>query len=197
MQILRFKHYLAEVKRLKYEYSSTQINLPEELSKRIIKWGKKSIPNEDVFRDPSDPSFGREDEIHVTVLYGLHDTQPDEIREFLAKEAPIEVRLGDVTIFKSNDKFDVVKVDVFGPDLHRLNRSLRSNFRYTTNFPMYKPHVTIAYVRKGRADQFSGADVFKGEGFVANEIQFSSRNGDKTSIHLGVPKSQVAKGVEG
>lgn len=186
---LQFRRYIAEMRKSSYEFSSTQANLPKQLASRIIKWGRTHIPNSDIFRDPSDPSFGRESEMHVTILYGLHDSQPTEIAEFLESQEPFEVRLGDVTLFENHDKFDVVKLDASGTGLFKLNRLLRSNFHYTNRFPEYKPHVTIAYVRKDTSGSLAKDDTFKGEKFLVEEIKFSSKNGSAHTIPLKGRKS--------
>ena len=62
-----------------YDYSSTQIELPKKISDRIIKWGKKEIIDNNLFID-SDGTKGREDDIHVTVKYGLHTTNVEEVK---------------------------------------------------------------------------------------------------------------------
>jgi 2'-5' RNA ligase len=172
------------MKKPRHEYSSTQVNLPKDFAAKIIRWGKEHVPQEDVFRDPNDPSFGRETEIHVTVLYGLIDSSPDEVREFVAGQEQFDVTLGKVNVFDTHGQFDVVKIDAQGEGLFKLNKLLKSNFRYSSNFPTYRPHVTIAYTRKGKGGAHSGDDSFVGEKFHVEEIVFSSRNGSKHLLPL-------------
>lgn len=180
---LEFKHYMTEARR-RYEYSSTQANLPSKLAEKIIRWGKNNIPHEDIFRDPADASFGRETEMHVTLLYGLLDSSPDEFREFFADHPPFEVSLGKISVFDTNPQFDVVKIEAKGDGLIKMNRLLRSNFRYHAKFPTYRPHVTIAYTRKGKGSEYAGDDAFDGQTFDVKEIVFSSRNGSKFVLPL-------------
>lgn len=171
----------------RYEYSSTQINLPPNLTSRIIRWGKDSIPEDQVYKVFNEPGYGREGEIHVTVLYGLHETSPDRLRDILNTQDLFHVRLGKVTSFTNPDKFDVVKVDVESPELHQLNTLLRTKFHYTSNFPVYRPHVTIAYVKKGLK---VSSDVFEGMEFTVGKLKFSSRSGAKYELPLkGKPAS--------
>lgn len=169
---------------LKHDLSSTQINLPEHLATKIIAWGRK-IPNEDIFKDPDRPSFGREDEIHITVLYGLHSASPAETRYALSGTKSFTVELGTVSLFSDAEKpFDVVKISVKCPELHKLNKKIRSEVEYTNKYDDYQPHVTVAYVKKGRGWKYSGDKTFDGKLFEADHVLFSPKNGSKTRIAL-------------
>lgn len=168
---------------VKYSFSSVQVNLPKSLADEIIAWGKRTIPDNEIFKDPTDPGFGREDEMHVTVLYGLHSDSSEETRRIVSKQQPFTVELGNVGIF-SNDKFDVIKVNVQSPELHKLNKRLTDQVTYTNKFKEYRPHVTIAYVKKGKGWKYNGIDDFDGKLFEADHVYFSSRSGKKTKISL-------------
>jgi len=169
---------------VKYSFSSVQINLPKDLSKKIIAWGKQHIPDEVVFRDPENPSFGRENEIHITVLYGLHSKVSKDTRMIVKDVKPFTIELGKISIFDHSDLFDVVKIEVHSPALHKLNKKLCDNVSYTSKYKTYKPHVTIAYVKHGKGKDYVGKTPFKGETFEANHVVFSSREGSKERIKL-------------
>jgi len=182
-----WERFWGEKTQVKYDFSSTQVNLPTRISNRIIAWGKEQIADEDVYEVGE--KFGREDEIHVTVLYGLHDEEPDGTREVVEKERPIVLELGEVTAFTNNPKFDVIKITVISPDLRRINKRLKESLEFTSDYPKYQPHCTIAYVKKGTADQYTGMAPFKGEKIKLDHLVFSSKNGEKTRIRLkGTPK---------
>jgi len=166
------------------DYSSVQFNLPDKIAKDIIQWGKDNIPDEDLFKDPDDPTFGRELEIHTTVLYGIHNESPQQTQELTKKQPEFEIELGKVNLFTNNDKFDVVKIEVISGELRKLNQKLRDNVKYTATHPGYKPHVTIAYTKKETAWKHTGEKDFTGEKMTADEIIFSSKNGTKTTIPL-------------
>jgi len=170
-----------EKKNTNYDFSSTQVNLPSNLSDKILSWGKNNIPD-DVLYDRK--GFGREDEIHATVLFGLHDMQPNAVEKILQDAKPIKLELGKISLF-SSDEYDVVKINVKSPDLHRLNTKLKSSLEYTSTHPGYKPHVTIAYVKKGEGKKYDGNKTFDGDDATIDEVIFSSKNGTKTKIRLG------------
>jgi hypothetical protein len=92
-----------------YDYSSTQFNLPDQIAKKIIDWGKKNIPDENLYHD-EDGGKGREDECHCTLLYGIHAEESPAILDLVKK--PITVELDEVNKF-DNDSYDVIKVKVY------------------------------------------------------------------------------------
>lgn len=177
---------MVEKNQVRYDFSSTQVNLPTRISNKIIAWGKKKIDDEDVYQVRE--KFGREDEIHVTVLYGLHDEKPDAVRTLVEMESPIELELGEVTAFTTNPSFDVVKLTAISPDLRRIHNKLKENLEFTSDYPKYQPHCTIAYVKSGTAANYIGEAPFQGEKITLDHIIFSSKNGEKTRIKLkGTP----------
>jgi len=170
---------LIEKKNGDHDFSSAHALLPADLAKSVIDWGKENIPDKDVNNE-----FGREDEPHVTVLYGLHDLYPDGVRDFLNNEKSFEIKLGKISAFTNNLDFDVIKIDVDdNEDLHRINKLLRQNFKYTSRFQVYKPHITIAYVKKGKGDDLKKSPL-EGKSFKVSDIIFSSSNKTKTKIKL-------------
>jgi 2'-5' RNA ligase len=169
---------------VKYSFSSVQVNLPHDLAQEIIKWGKAHIPEHQLFTDKTQGHLGREDEIHMTVLYGLHSESPVQTKELVAKTPPFPIHLAKIGIFSTNDEFDVVKINIEGDELKDLNARLAKNCQHTNRHGAYRPHVTIAYVKKGTAWKFDGNADFEGRSFLADQLIFSSRNGKKDRISL-------------
>lgn len=166
-----------------HDFSSVQVDFPEGISRQIVRFGKDLIDDGDIYK--SDGEYGREDEVHVTVLYGLHDRLPDKVREILKDEDPITLRLGSTSVFNNNPEFDVVKLGIESDDLHRINSKLCRNCEYTNDYPKYQPHCTLAYVKKGTGKKYSGNDSFKGKELRFGSVIFSSKTGKKTRISLG------------
>lgn len=171
-----WKQFLEE--KAAHEFSSTQVNLPEPLAGQIRRWGHQFIADEDV-----DTEEGREDEIHVTVLFGLHTNEPDEVKKALKGVGPIELTLGKTSIFECED-YDVVKLDVESDDLHRLNKKLSDCCEHTQTHPTYKPHCTISYVKKGCGKKYVGNDKFAGTKIEIDEVLFSNKERIKKAIKL-------------
>lgn len=166
-----------------HKFSSTQANLPKDVADEITAFGRR-IPDRDLADD------GRETEPHITLKYGLHGWDPKIAEQALAGEGPIRVKLGKVSLFE-NDDFDVVKVDVESPGLHRLNQKMAEAHPNTENHPTYEPHATIAYVRKGRGAKYANSSFLEGHTITLDRITFSGRDGKRVEIPLSGKKSSA------
>lgn len=167
---------------VRYDYSSVHVDVPKPLADEIVDWGRTHVTDEDIYVTQRDPTFGREDEIHITILYGLHAEQPDVVRELLQKHGPVKVRLGKVGVFTNPFKFDVVMIEAVSDELKMLNETLTQNVRHTNKYGVYRPHVTIAYVKKGKGWQFNKWNIWEGKEFTCDYAVFSSKNGFKEKI---------------
>ena len=167
---------------VEYGFCSTQVDLPENLANKVMSWGM-GIPEVELYVE-DDGGCGRENEIHVTLLYGLTEDKPEKVKKMLYGVRPFEVTLGSITAFLDSDKHDVLKIDVDSPVLQRLHYILEDNLPNKNSYPTYHPHITIAYLKKGEAEKYIGMDDFRGITFIADEIVFSSRNGDKIPLSL-------------
>lgn len=172
------------MKNVKYDHSSVHIDVPKELANDIIKWGREKVTDNDIFVMPRDPGLGREDEIHITVLYGLHSDKPNDVERLVKDQGPIKVRLGKVEVFTNPEKYDVVMIHVISHDLRKINRLLRDNVSFTNKYTHYRPHVTIAYVKKGKGWKFRGTDIWEGKEFECDTLTYSSTDGTKYKIAL-------------
>lgn len=177
--MLTWKQFLLE--KQEHEFSSTQVNLPETLAAQICQWNHDLIPNSDLYINGDD--YGREDEFHVTVLFGLHANNADGVKKVLLGEKPIKLTLGSTSIFEG-DKYDVVKVSVESNDLCRLNKILRKSCEHTQTHPKYIPHCTLAYVKRGLGKKYVGDDKFAGTKVEIDEVLFSNKRREKTRIAL-------------
>lgn len=135
---------------------------------------------------------GVETEPHVTVRYGLHDSDPAGVRPIVANHPPIAGKLGRVGCFygaESGKPYDVLFVGVDSPGLHRLNAAL-ATLPHTDTHPGYKPHATLAYVKAGLGAKYRTAMGGVSESFVAPSVEFSNPDKQKETIPL---RSGVAK----
>lgn len=165
--------------KLAYEFSSLQCNLPDEIAEEIFEWGLRNIPDQNMAADGRQPR----DDIHVTVKYGIHITDPMVVRELLINQKPIKMKLGKVSLFESDD-YDVVKLGVTSTQLHQLNKTISNNLEVTDTFPDYNPHVTIAYVKKGLGRLYDGRDDFEGRDIILDNATFSGKDNRKTVLQF-------------
>lgn len=152
------------------KFSSTQFDLPANIAALLLDESSK-VPDEELTDD------GREIHPHVTVKYGLHTDDPDAVRRLIEGFGPVEIEIGDTSIFQA-DKYDVVKIDVHSGQLHALNKLISDSIECTDTHPEYKPHLTIAYVKPGDGEKYVGRNSLSGMRFVAEWLTFSGTDPD-------------------
>lgn len=118
----------------------------------------KTIDENDIYTEDDDNSYGLETEPHITLLYGLHDEVTiDDIKEKLKG-----IKFGDCIVYNAslfeNPKYDVLKFDVrnpikYGSFLHSANKRLKE-LPFTSDYPDYHPHMTIAYLKGGSGKKY-------------------------------------------
>lgn len=139
------------------------------------------IKEEDLYTEEEDSSYGREDEPHVTILYGLHDDIEDkDIEKDIKNIIEPKIEFKSISMFE-NEKFDVLKFDVKKGELDKLNK-LFSEYPNTNSFPDYHPHCTIAYLKKGTgAKIIKEAKTFVNMNIVPNKLVYSKADKTKKS----------------
>lgn len=170
------------LQRIAYDFSSLQCNLPPDVSREVFQWGKDNISDDEI-----DPNEGRQpvDDIHVTLKYGLHNCDFTAARNLLQNVGPIDIELGPISLFECDD-YDVVKIDVDSPDLHRINNLISSSLPVTDTHPEYIPHVTVSYVKKGAGQHLIGREDFKGRKICFDSVLFSGHDNRRTSMPLSL-----------
>lgn len=163
--------------KLAYDFSSLQCDLPKDLSEEIYEWGLANIPDEFL----ADDGRQAQDDIHVTVKYGIHITDPTVVRELLINQKPLKAKLGKISLFESDDH-DVVKLEISSNQLHQLNKTVSNNLEVTDTYPQYIPHVTIAYVKKGCGSRYDGCETFSGREVIFDNATFSGKDNRKTVL---------------
>ena len=153
------------------------VRLEGSVKSKIKKWGKENIPDEILTGD------GREEDTHITVVYGLCADQRETVKSIVKDFGSIKATLGKVGFFK-NPEFDVVIIKIESEGLHKLNEKIVKVLNVESTHSSYKPHCTIAYVTKGEAAKYAGDTVFKGEELVFDKIVFINDNKEETSIKL-------------
>ena len=151
-----------------YKRGVAMVELPEAQADFLIEWGQLNIPDNLLHQPPDDDSMGREKEMHVTAKYGFTTDVLHQLHEIGESTPAFPVYIGSISLFEQAD-YDVVKLDVESPWLRKLNARL-SQLPNDDSHPDYKPHVTLAYVKKGTCSHLVGQDPFKGEGSPGAEF---------------------------
>ncbi len=176
------KEVIEENTKTTYSYASTQVQIDEDTANEIIEFGL-TIPDEYIYTDDEDKSFGREDDIHCTVLYGLTSNDVTPVADILSQFDPFTITLGDISYFES-ELYDVMKIEVISEYLNDIHYTLRDNLENENKFPEYNPHVTIAYVTKDFDRNSIDNSTFSGIEVDIDSVIFSQTDNNRVEIKL-------------
>lgn len=180
MKFTSFKNWINEQESRKTEYGCVM------LYTQIPDWKKhlEIIVKDDIYDDEIG-DYGLEHHPHVTVLWGIHldETKPEDVVEVIKTFKPLTATVDTISIFDTNEDYDVVKYDVpVTPELKKYRKELMDKFPNTQTFPGYHPHMTIAYVKKGEGKNYVGkVKPFKVE---FQHGVYSCKKGEKDNIKI-------------
>lgn len=166
--VKRYKAFLESKKeKKKREFGCAMLELDVDNWDEII----GDIDDKDLF---TGPTFGKQTNPHVTLLYGLHeDVKKKDVKSIIDKyrDEKLDIKVSSIDLFE-NDEYDVVKFTVKSKLLKKINKDLR-NLPHTNSFKVYKPHITIAYVKSGKGKKYIDNKVdleISGYKFVLSDV---------------------------
>ncbi len=163
----------SQIKGLEHSYGCVLLRVPDDTAERVRRIAAL-IPDDDLAED------GREDDPHVTALFGLTSDDPEPIESALAAHAPVALSFGPYRLFR-NDEHDVLYIAIESPSLRRLNSSLCS-LPHESTHREYVPHMTVAYLKPGAGDYWlKHLGRFGGSATVPDAV-FSDADGVETVI---------------
>ena len=141
---------------------------------------------------------GRQKEIHATIKFGLDpETDLNEMLAFCSGIAPFKVRFGKANVFVAED-YVVLKIRLQSAVLNALNGEVKKRFKYKDTFRDYRPHATIAYLKKDEKDPYwfqeYCTDQFEGKEAVITELVYSAK-GKKTRIKMNERIARIASAI--
>lgn len=150
MKVKKFKEMISESKRddFKYEFGCVMLKLD------VPNWKKdvlSLINDEDIY---DEDGFGLEENAHITLFFGVkpevdYKDVVEKLKDY--RDVPEYIELKNISIFETNDLYDVVKFDI--DDKHEMlsgvHNYIESLFPNEKQFD-YHPHCTVAYVKKGK-----------------------------------------------
>ncbi len=151
----------------------------------VSNWNEiTSTINKDDLYEVEGENYGIQNNPHLTLLYVLKaNITKEQIKEVLTKTIDgdkIIIEIENIDTFENED-FDVVKFNVKKTEqLQRIFDAL-SELPNENTFPDYKPHITIAYVRKGLGEKYKKSYSHK---VSSNEICYSMANGEKIYFEI-------------
>lgn len=117
---------------VEYSYSSTQVTLNEADAAPFFAFAA-SIPDEYLYNGEGKAAddkakYGREDQAHATILYGIKGADVFPVQTALKGVGPIKISLGKTNVFSDESKpYDVLYVEVESEDLERAHALLKAS----------------------------------------------------------------------
>lgn len=135
---------------------------------------------DDVYK-PEVSRYGIETDPHITILYGFHSNKIDDSEiESIIRSVDgddIKIDITGIEIFEDNPEFDVVKMTVKSDYLNKLHDEL-SKLPNSDKYPTYQPHITMAYIKKGRGKKYELSN-YKHHIDGIHNIVYSKPDGEK------------------
>lgn len=140
------------LEKLKYDGSCLMVKL------NITNWNSiiYDIKDEDIYQEEEGDIYGRQRNPHLTLLFPIKDTEPNRSFNILDKVLikPIDIKIDKIDYFES-EKYDVLKFSVITNNyLNKIHNELKNGVPNDNKFDIYRPHITIAYLKKGTAKKY-------------------------------------------
>lgn len=117
------------------------------------------IPHDDLFIDEANYYFGLETKYHITLASFLkNDVDLEELKTYLMDLSAYRAQLTDVSIFERPEN-DVLKCGVWSEAINETNRIIMANFPNDYPYESYQCHLTIAFLKPGRAARYVRHDI--------------------------------------
>ena len=122
----------------------------------IIKEIWNGMDENDLYHDEERPDdYGKERETHVTLVPCLdNDVDAETLLKMLRPLHDYRAMLSNVSLFDTNELYDVLKCDVSNDFMHESNKAIRDVFPSHSEFTEFHPHMTIAYLKKGAGKKY-------------------------------------------
>jgi 2'-5' RNA ligase len=176
----------------KAKYGLVMLTPPQETVNDVLTISEQ-LAEEDL------AGHGREDEVHVTVCYGINTDDYEAIKDIIAATVAFEVTIGKTGTFPPS-KFSEGAAPVFlavsSPELTQLNKDLQASGCFKpSDFPDFHPHMTLGYVKEEAASKYDGVDALEGRTFKVTSLIISDRNKQQTEVPLGEPKAAAPRAI--
>lgn len=166
----------------KYPYSCAMLYFTPDTLNEL----HNQINQDDLYISDEMGGYGLETEPHCTLLYGLHDNEvtPEQIGEILNGQSYTICRAHNLSLFE-NPQYDVLKYDIEGGNLRETNELLKQ-FPFTTDYPDYHPHMTVAYLKPGLGKLYVERLGGKELSITPQHTIYSRTNGDRLKYPIKV-----------
>jgi 2'-5' RNA ligase len=164
----------------------------------VVRDLQKTIDKDILYKGEDEEGWiegGLQQLLHITVLYGIDTKDLDKIEEELDKAEEMPIKLNKLEYFDSSPEYTVAVIRCNSTSLTALSDKLRDLVPNEQHDGEYKPHITVAYLKKG--EKLANEDIPKIEWAISN-IQVSKPDGeveDLTDCKENEPKIVVVEDI--
>ncbi len=167
-----------------HDFGCLMLNLTPATTAIVKYWARKFIPESVLNIEEGETSEDCYEETpHVTLKYGIHTDNPEEVASCLDGYGPVLLKFGKVAKF-SREGEDVIHIEVDSNLLGEMNKEVTENLKCTSEFKEYRPHITLAFVKSGTCDHLLGNEFFNILSDTVSECLFVAKTGDEYFISL-------------
>ena len=167
-----------------HDFGCLMLNLTPATTAIVKYWARKFIPEDSLnIGEGETVEDCYEDTPHVTVKYGVHTDNPEDVAACLDGYGPVLLKFGKIAKF-SREGEDVIHIEVDSNLLTEMNRELTETLQCTSDFQEYRPHITLAFVKSGTCDHLLGNDFFNILSDTVSECLFAAKTGDEYFVSL-------------
>ena len=172
----------------KYDHSTVQTSDISETVINAIKDIQKNIDKDKLYDGEDEPGWtenGLQKLFHTTILFGVKDNVKDEVKKVFDTHKPVHIETMGVEYFDTNPDFDVVIVRCKSEELTKIHNELKDTLENKDSYPNYKPHITIAYLKKGeKLDDTQISDI----SWEMDSLEISTSDGQLEKVSaLAIP----------
>lgn len=174
LPMIKLKNLLLESS---YQYGCVMAQVPSHYATTLVEFGKRLVPDNILYYDPRGiEEYGRETEMHTTIKFGLTNIySKEQMEQLIGNTKPFYITIRGLDVFE-NELFDVVKFNIEGEELRRLNQ-IFSALPNVDRYKDYKPHMTIAYVKRGYGKNYKGKNIQTMPRIMIDTIKYSYPTG--------------------
>lgn len=162
----------------KHDFASTHFEIECPVMLEAFSALQSTIDPADVVKLENDP--------HITVRYGLHDTSElfEKVSDLAMATGSVLAKVKGLSLFYLEAKAqDVLKWDIDSPQLYSLNREL--GLLPNTQTYEYHPHLTVAYLKAGTGIKYCKEPwMMNGHELWFNNLVISSSDETKEIVTI-------------
>lgn len=130
-------------------------------------------------------SGGYVEDPHVTLLYGITGEQPEDVAKVVRRLPSPHVVVGDAIVLEgSSGKGVPIALSVSGETIHSMHEKVCAEVMHVKTFPIYKPHITLAYVLPEFASLYAGPNELSD---WAIDLEVAEVHGEDRETVIEVP----------